>query len=169
MLRRRRRTFLCATLLTVLGIVVAQRSDAEGRRASAADDGALRVITVGTARLSPVGDVPAFVRPTSTDVSEGSAPRHVLVVSAADRMRRCPSSAVACVDLRAKRAWLQHDGRTTFGPVVIGQGPDHHPTPRGQFNVRWKTADYTSHRYGIPMPYSVFFADAGIAFHQGAL
>jgi lipoprotein-anchoring transpeptidase ErfK/SrfK len=44
-----------------------------------------------------------------------------------------------------------------------------HPTPTGSFHVAWK-AEYTrSTIYDIPMPYSVFFATGGIAFHEGPL
>jgi lipoprotein-anchoring transpeptidase ErfK/SrfK len=53
--------------------------------------------------------------------------------------------------------------------VRISTGMAGHPTPTGSFQVAWK-AEYTrSTIYDIPMPYSVFFATGGIAFHEGPL
>jgi lipoprotein-anchoring transpeptidase ErfK/SrfK len=46
-----------------------------------------------------------------------------------------------------------------------GQGKE---TPTGTFRVLWKDQDHKSAEFDdAPMPYSVFFADGGIAFHQG--
>jgi lipoprotein-anchoring transpeptidase ErfK/SrfK len=43
-------------------------------------------------------------------------------------------------------------------------------TPRGTFHVQWKAgADYVSTEFREPMPYAVFFAQGGIAFHGGSL
>lgn len=66
-------------------------------------------------------------------------------------------------------AWLQKDGRVTFGPVPVGLGSASQPTPLGSFRVAWKDEEHTSSIYGTDMPYSVFFAAGGIAFHQGPL
>jgi lipoprotein-anchoring transpeptidase ErfK/SrfK len=44
-----------------------------------------------------------------------------------------------------------------------------HPTPTGSFHVAWKAGYTRSTIYDIPMPYSVFFATGGIAFHEGPL
>jgi lipoprotein-anchoring transpeptidase ErfK/SrfK len=35
--------------------------------------------------------------------------------------------------------------------------------------VAWKDQEHTSSIYGDPMPYSVFFAPGGFAFHEGRL
>jgi lipoprotein-anchoring transpeptidase ErfK/SrfK len=44
------------------------------------------------------------------------------------------------------------------------------PTPRGIWHVAWKAgAHYISTSFGIPIPYAVFFAPGGIAFHAGSL
>lgn len=81
----------------------------------------------------------------------------------------CPKEAAACVDVTAKKAWLQSDGVVTRGPVSMEPGQPGHMTPLGTFHVSWK-AEYTvSTLYGIPMPYAVFWADGGIAFHEGPL
>jgi hypothetical protein len=81
----------------------------------------------------------------------------------------CGVAVRACVDLRSGLAWLQRDGRVSFGPVRIATGSGRSRTPRGRFHVAWKVRAHRSSIYGIRMPYSVFFADGGIAFHQGPL
>lgn len=81
----------------------------------------------------------------------------------------CPRRARACVDVRRGLAWLQSHGRTTYGPVRVATGTRGHATPRGNFTVQWKARHWTSTEYGLPMPYSVFFATGGIAFHAGPL
>jgi lipoprotein-anchoring transpeptidase ErfK/SrfK len=44
------------------------------------------------------------------------------------------------------------------------------PTPRGIFHVAWKAgAHYISTSYNVPIPYAVFFAAGGVAFHAGSL
>ncbi|MHA6795020.1 L,D-transpeptidase [Pseudonocardia bannensis] len=80
----------------------------------------------------------------------------------------CTVTARACVDKDARTAWLIHGGRVTHGPVDIGLGADGQETPKGTFTVQWKNKDHRSAEFGgEPMPYSVFFAPGGIAFHEG--
>jgi lipoprotein-anchoring transpeptidase ErfK/SrfK len=76
------------------------------------------------------------------------------------------------VDLKDHLTWLQSDGRITYGPVFMEPGPPgtQQATPRGTFHVRWKAgADYISTEYHVPIPYAVFFAPGGVAFHGGSL
>jgi hypothetical protein len=104
--------------------------------------------------------VPALSRFAAT-----SAGRPVLSPSA---RRSCPPAASACADLSASLTWLQSDGKITYGPVRMKAGLPR--TPRGTFYVQWKAgADYVSTEFGDPMPYAVFFAPGGIAFHGGSL
>jgi hypothetical protein len=87
-------------------------------------------------------------------------------------LRSCPAAAAACVDLSDDITWLQTDGRISYGPVQMEPGPPgtSHQTPRGTFHVQWKAgANYVSTEYNEPMPYAVFFAPGGIAFHGGSL
>ncbi len=87
-------------------------------------------------------------------------------------LRSCPVAASACVDLTDHLTWLQSGGRITYGPVRMEPGPPGTPnaTPRGTFHVQWKAgANYVSTEYNEPMPYAVFFAPGGIAFHGGSL
>lgn len=86
--------------------------------------------------------------------------------------RSCPPAASACVDLSDHLTWLQSGGRITYGPVLIEPGPPgtSQATPRGTFHVQWKAGrSYISTEYHDPMPYAVFFASGGIAFHGGSL
>ncbi|MGH7734829.1 MAG: L,D-transpeptidase [Gemmatimonadales bacterium] len=76
------------------------------------------------------------------------------------------------MDLSDHLTWLQSDGRVTYGPVRMEPGPPGtpHATPRGTFRVQWKAgANYISTEYDEPMPYAVFFAPGGVAFHGGSL
>jgi lipoprotein-anchoring transpeptidase ErfK/SrfK len=82
--------------------------------------------------------------------------------------RSCPPAASACADLSTDLTWLQSGGKITYGPVRMKPGLPR--TPRGTFHVQWKAgADYVSTEFGEPMPYAVFFAPGGIAFHGGSL
>jgi lipoprotein-anchoring transpeptidase ErfK/SrfK len=86
--------------------------------------------------------------------------------------KSCPAAASVCVDLSARLTWLQSGSRITYGPVLMEPGPPgtRHATPRGTFHVQWKAGpDYISTEYREPMPYAVFFAPGGIAFHGGSL
>jgi lipoprotein-anchoring transpeptidase ErfK/SrfK len=71
------------------------------------------------------------------------------------------------VSLSTRQAWLMTDGRATYGPVPISHGGQANPTPTGTYPVAWKDRENTSSIYGTPMPFSVFFAPGGIAFHEG--
>jgi L,D-transpeptidase catalytic domain len=84
----------------------------------------------------------------------------------------CPAAASACVDLSDHLTWLQSDGRISYGPVPMEPGPPgtQRATPRGTFHVQWKAGpNYISSEYDEPMPYAVFFAPGGVAFHGGSL
>jgi hypothetical protein len=91
----------------------------------------------------------------------------------------CTASASACVDLTSLQAWLIKDGKVVYGPVGISTGIDADPnkrTPAGDHQVLWKHKDHIStesktpqYPNGVPMPYSVFFTNTGVAFHEGDL
>lgn len=86
--------------------------------------------------------------------------------------RSCLPAASACADLSAGLTWLQSGGAITYGPVRMEPGLPGTPdaTPRGTFRVQWKAGvHYLSTEYHEPMPYAVFFAAGGIAFHGGSL
>jgi lipoprotein-anchoring transpeptidase ErfK/SrfK len=122
--------------------------------------------TASTARRSatPPEAVPA---PTAAQPVSPSP----LTLTALDR-ESCPAKATACVDLSRHLTWLQFAGKVTFGPVRAEPGPpgSAHATPRGIFQVSWKAgATFVSNIYHEPMPWAVFFAPGGIAFHGGSL
>jgi hypothetical protein len=79
----------------------------------------------------------------------------------------CLPTVRACVELASNHAWLLANGAVVRGPVPITPGDEENPTPRGSFTVQWKAPTYTSREFLVQMPWSVFFADGGIAFHQG--
>jgi lipoprotein-anchoring transpeptidase ErfK/SrfK len=79
----------------------------------------------------------------------------------------CTSTAKACVDVADRQAWLIDKGVVTRGPVQVMTGDNDDRTPLGTFHVQWKAEQYTSRQYLTQMPYSVFFADGGVAFHEG--
>ncbi|GAY10689.1 L,D-transpeptidase [Pseudonocardia sp. N23] len=79
----------------------------------------------------------------------------------------CTATARACVDLASRTAWLLDGDRIVRGPVAMQHGGSEYPTPTGTFTVQWKAEQYTSREFGTPMPYSVFFAPGGVAFHEG--
>ena len=79
----------------------------------------------------------------------------------------CLPPVRACVDLSTDHAWLLDNGTVVRGPVPIMPGAPDVPTPRGQFPVEWKAPVYTSREFLVQMPWSVFFAPGGIAFHEG--
>jgi lipoprotein-anchoring transpeptidase ErfK/SrfK len=84
----------------------------------------------------------------------------------------CPAAASACVDLSDHLTWLQSGRRITYGPVHMEPGTPgtRQATPRGIFHVEWKAgANYISTEFHEPIPYAVFFAPGGIAFHGGSL
>jgi lipoprotein-anchoring transpeptidase ErfK/SrfK len=82
----------------------------------------------------------------------------------------CTAVARACVDLDENEAWLiGADGEIERGPVDISPGGEGKETPTGDFRVLWKHQDHWSREYDAPMPWSVFYAPGGIAFHQGSL
>ena len=137
---------MTAAAVSVAGVVVAGVNAASARPAKTA------VVMATAPKLPAPGPPPAASRP----------PRKPAL--------HCRATARACVDLTHRLAWLQDDvGRVTFGPVRTGVAMPGHRTPRGLFRVAWKAPHWTSTEYGIPMPWSVFFAAGGIAFHAGPL
>lgn len=101
----------------------------------------------------------------------------------------CTKDAVACVSLKQNKSWLfKKDpltGETVIdhGPVPVRTGGPGKETPLGDFHVEWKNKNHKSGEYfvpsgcvkgapgceGAPMNWAVFFAEGGIAFHEGTL
>lgn len=124
---------------------------------AAALAGATAVITVALA--APALGLPGLAPHQEAPAGPGVVPGTV-----------CTATAKACVDLDRGRAWLLKDGAVLRGPVPIRSGVRHFETPVGTFHVMWKDQNHVSSEYeNSPMPYSVFFADGGVAFHEGSL
>jgi lipoprotein-anchoring transpeptidase ErfK/SrfK len=82
----------------------------------------------------------------------------------------CGPASAACISLSSQQAWLMNRGQVTYGPTPITSGMPGHRTPTGLFRVQWKDRSHRSSLFhNAPMPYSVFFTDTGIAFHEGSL
>ncbi|HUN34438.1 MAG TPA: L,D-transpeptidase [Trebonia sp.] len=116
----------------------------------------------------PVTSAPAH--PGASGSSRPDARAVKPIVLSAQARARCAPAASACADLSAHVTWLQSGSRITYGPVRMEPGGKGDPTPRGVFHVAWKAgAHYISTSYGVPIPYAVFFATGGVAFHEGSL
>ncbi|CCH28135.1 L,D-transpeptidase [Actinosynnema sp. NPDC047251] len=75
----------------------------------------------------------------------------------------------ACLKLSTNEAWLIYNGTASYGPVPVTHGRPGYETPTGTFSVLRKVKDDWSVPFNAPMPYSVYFTDNGIAFHEGSL
>jgi uncharacterized membrane protein len=113
----------------------------------------------------------AAAGPPPTESSESSAPATTTttVTPPPPPPPPCGPEIRACVSLSRKQAWLLWNGVVEVGPVPITHGGTTNPTPTGTWPVAWKDQEHTSSIYGDPMPYSVFFAPGGFAFHEGRL
>lgn len=111
-------------------------------------------LSVLGAALLPAGAATAADEPVRADLVSGTP---------------CTAAAEACVDLDGQQAWLIEDGKVVRGPLPISTGGPGAETPTGTFQVEWKHVDHVSSEFGTPIPYSVFFATGGIAFHEGPL
>ena len=82
----------------------------------------------------------------------------------------CDITNGACVELSSQQTWLISNGVVTYGPVPITSGRPGYETPTGYFPVLHKVLHEVSRPYNnAPMPYSVYFTNYGIAFHEGSL
>nr|WP_309115699.1 L,D-transpeptidase family protein [Saccharothrix sp.] len=72
--------------------------------------------------------------------------------------------------MSTNESWLISGGKVEYGPVPITSGRPGYETPVGYFPVLHKVKNEVSRVYNnAPMPYSVYFTDYGIAFHEGSL
>jgi len=122
----------------------------------------------GASAAAPVIEAEG-VAPPAPVVAPSALPSRAPVATRPVVPAGCSARAEACVSTEHRLAWLQRRGRVVHGPVPVSLGTRADPTPRGHFRVAWKDAEHTSSIYGIDMPWSVFFATGGIAFHQGPI
>jgi lipoprotein-anchoring transpeptidase ErfK/SrfK len=115
---------------------------------------------------APPGAPATPVPPPSTPPPPPPPPPKPVAVKGAP----CLSNVKACVKLSTDQAWLISEGHVVLGPVSITSGKSGQATPSGMHRVLWKDADHKSKEFDdAPMPWSVFFASGGIAFHTGSL
>ncbi|MEJ2885718.1 L,D-transpeptidase [Actinomycetospora aeridis] len=125
-------------------------------------------VAAGTALAVPALAAPAAESPERSAVAQATHAEALVPGTP------CSVSARACVDLETQQAWLIRDGEVTRGPMRIASGGEGRATPVGHsLRVYRKEADHvsgesrTADGRPAPMPYAVFFADGGIAFHGG--
>jgi hypothetical protein len=131
---------------------------------------ATRAAGQAAATEAPSPTPSASTSPASSTPPGAAATRSPVLTARA--RSSCPAAASACVDLSDHLTWLQSGSRITSGPVRMEPGRPGTPTatPPGTFHVEWKPGpDYISTEFHDPMPYAVFFAPGGIAFHGGSL
>jgi hypothetical protein len=159
-------------LTSVMAVVVVAGTTAAGWHWNGPSGGAASAAVAPPHHRQPAGraagrNLPSPSRSATPDAAAARTP----ALSASAR-QACPAAAAACVDLSGHLTWLQSGGHITYGPVRMEPGPpgSRHATPRGTFHVQWKAGPgYISTEYHEPMPYAVFFAAGGIAFHGGSL
>ena len=81
----------------------------------------------------------------------------------------CQISDGACIQLSTNQTWVVRGDKIVYGPVPITHGMPGHATPVGTFSVLRKVKDEWSRPYNGPMPFSTYFTEDGIAFHEGSL
>jgi hypothetical protein len=137
----------------------------------------LGLVVAAFASLTTTSTPRAFADDTNADPGAGAGQDSVQAAMAAPLVAGtpCTTTARACVDLDSQRAWLFSEGAIVRGPVKIASGGNGKPTPIGHsLRVYNKDAKHKSQESKLPngqpapMPWSVFFADGGIAFHSGS-
>ncbi|WP_329787786.1 L,D-transpeptidase [Lentzea sp. DG1S-22] len=126
------------------GAVHAETSTAPPSSSSAASSSAPPSTTSQTPPPPP--PPPPVVKPTPCTISDG-----------------------ACIQLSTNRSWVVRGDKVVYGPVPITHGRKGHETPLGNFPVLRKVKDDWSRPYNAPMPWSTYFTESGIAFHEGSL
>ncbi|MEV0680002.1 L,D-transpeptidase family protein [Actinosynnema sp. NPDC050436] len=119
---------------------------------------------VPTAQEPPAPTAPDDA-PSSTPAPQPAPPPPPVTVEGTP----CDITEGACVRLSTAESWLISGGKVAYGPVPITSGRPGYETPTGYFPVLHKVKDEWSRPYNAPMPYSTYFTDNGIAFHEGSL
>lgn len=111
---------------------------------------------------------PSAVTTTTTTTTEAAPPPQPAPPRVP--LNPCTITDGACVRLSTSESWLISGGAIAYGPVPSAFGMAGYETPTGDFQVLHKVRHDVSLAFGnTPMPYTVYFRDDGIAFHQGDL
>jgi lipoprotein-anchoring transpeptidase ErfK/SrfK len=81
----------------------------------------------------------------------------------------CSISDGACIQLSTNQSWVVRGDKIVYGPAAITHGRKGFETPLGNFPVLRKVKNEWSRPYNAPMPWSTYFTESGIAFHEGSL
>lgn len=99
-----------------------------------------------TSETPPPPPPPPVVKPTPCSISDG-----------------------ACIQLSTNQSWVVRGNKIVHGPSKITHGRRGFETPLGNFPVLRKVKNEWSRPYNAPMPWSTYFTESGIAFHEGSL
>ena len=157
-------------LTAVLAFALVAGTTAAGGHGSHPADKAVPRAAAPPPAARPTGRPGPIKAPSPRATPDTAAARSTVLTAKA--RRSCPAAASACVDLTDHLTWLQSGHRITYGPIRMEPGPPgtRRATPRGVFHVEWKAGpNYISNEFDEPMPWAVFFASGGIAFHGGSL
>ncbi len=113
----------------------------------------------------PVEQPPVEQPPAETPTPQPAPPPPPVTVEGTP----CDITEGACIRLSTNETWLITGGKVEYGPVPITSGRPGYETPTGHFSVLYKVKDEWSRPYNGPMPYSTYFTNYGIAFHEGSL
>jgi len=136
------------------------------------------LLVVATALLaSACAPAPPFAPGPSTTTGSSAAPAPQQAPQQAPQpapphvpVAPCGITDGACVRLSTSESWLITGGAVSYGPVPSAFGMAGYETPTGDFHVLYKVRDDVSFQFNYtPMPYTVYFRNDGIAFHQGDL
>jgi len=148
-------------VLVVVATALLAAACAQGGRTAAAGSTPPAPVT---SAVAPSSEPPAAT--TTTPPPQPAPPPQPVTVAGTP----CDITNGACVSLSSQQTWLIANGVVTYGPVPITSGRAGYETPPGTFAVQYKVRDEVSREFNnAPMPYSVYFEDGGIAFHEGSL
>ncbi|MFD4642031.1 L,D-transpeptidase [Lentzea sp. NPDC058436] len=111
---------------------------------------------------SPVSSTPP---PSSSETPPPPPPPPPPVV----KPTPCTISDGACIQLSTNQSWVVRGDKIVHGPSPITHGRRGFETPLGNFPVLRKVKNEWSRPYNAPMPWSTYFTESGIAFHEGSL
>ncbi|MDX8037243.1 L,D-transpeptidase [Lentzea sp. BCCO 10_0856] len=118
-----------------------------------------------TPAAPPPSSSSAPVTPSSSETPPPPPPPPAPVV----KPTPCTISDGACIQLSTNQTWIVRGDKIVHGPNPITHGRRGYETPLGNFPVLRKVKDEWSRPYNAPMPWSTYFTESGIAFHEGEL
>jgi hypothetical protein len=113
---------------------------------------------------APSSAAPSSAPPVSSEAPPPPPPPPPVV-----KPTPCTISDGACIQLSTNQSWVVRGDKIVYGPTPITHGRKGFETPLGNFPVLRKVKNDWSRPYNAPMPWSTYFTESGIAFHEGSL